>query len=242
MRLIANSSFLYSWFRQNHDSVRCTRHIFYIADLIMVYSTAAVEKAKDMSTQSGTAIVYFYCETGQRDMLRGVDLLASYIKQLIVFLDRIGKPWPEQVYDGIVKFFGDKHSEPDFNDLDDIFSILFKHMMKATYIIDGLDEFDKREVEMVLHMVRRLFGTKSETHGSRILIFSRDQVAPKLDVSRSVPGTIHLSISPNNNKNDIQQFIETRIQEKTDYCHELIQDPSLMRETKEKLLKGASGM
>lgn len=192
--------------------------------------------------QSGTAMIYFYCENERRDLLRGVDLLASFIKQLIVFLDKNGKPWPEQVYDGVVKFFGRKHSEPDFDDLNDIFSILFTHTMEATYIIDGLDEFDEREVEIVLHMIRRLFGNKSGNLGSRILIFSRDQVAPKLDVSRSVPDTVHFSISPNNIKIDIQQYIEIKIQEKTDYSRELTQDADLMKETKEKLLEGALGM
>src|SRR5436190_24210845 len=84
------------------------------------HSTAVVEAAKDNSKKFGTAAVYFYCENAQRDMLKGSDLLASFIKQLLVYLATVRKPYPEAVQKDIQKFFGTKRSEPDFDDLADI--------------------------------------------------------------------------------------------------------------------------
>jgi hypothetical protein len=205
------------------------------------YSTAVVEAAKDNSRKSGVATIYFYCDSAQCTMLNGSALLASFIKQLLVYLDAMCKPCPLAVQGDIGKFFGMKRSEPDFEDLADIFSSLCAYTPKAIYILDGLDEFDEKEVEKVLRVVRQLFGGKSNRHGSRILIFSRDKVALHLDVGRSVPGTVHISTS-NNITNDIQQYIDTVTEEKKTYVRELTSDPALMEETKQKLSDGALGM
>lgn len=201
-----------------------------------------MEAIKDKSAQSQTAAVYFYCQDEDRNMLRGVDLLASFTKQLLVFLETLREPWPREVRMGIVKFFGKKRSEPDFDDLFDNFSTLFTYMDNTTYIIDGLDQFEEGEIEMVLKMARRLFGNKIENHGSRILIFSRDPIAAKLDMSRSIPDTVHISIPPSLAGRDIQLYIETMFEEKTAYTRELTQDPNLLKETKKTLLEKASGM
>jgi hypothetical protein len=200
-----------------------------------------VDAAKDYSRKFGAATVYFYCDSAQHSMLNGSALLASFIKQLLVYLAAICKPWPPEIQQDIRKFFGKKCSEPDFDDLADIFSSLCIYTPKAIYIIDGLDEFNGNEVEKVLGVVRKLFQGNSKQHGSRILIFSRDQVALYMNVARSVPGTTHISTS-NNNSKDIQQYIHTVIQEKKTYGRELTSDPNLMEETKHKLSDGASGM
>lgn len=204
-------------------------------------STAVVEAAKDNSRILGNAAVYFYCQNEQRDMLKGSDLLASYIKQLLLYLVVIGKPYPVAVQEQIMKFFGTKHSEPDFDDLAEIFSSLLKYTPKTIYIVDGLDEFQEREVERVLRVVRQVFGGKSELHGSRILIFSRDQIAPYLNVTRFAPGTAHISVSLEDLTKDIQLYIDHKIEDKMS-CRELTSDILLTKEIKQILLEKASGM
>lgn len=200
-----------------------------------------MEAAKDNSRILGNAAVYFYCQNEQRDMLKGSDLLASYIKQLLLHFVVISKPYPVAVEEQISKFFGTRHSEPDFDDLAEIFSSLFEYTPKTIYIVDGLDEFKEREVERVLLVVRKVFGGKSELHGSRILIFSRDQIASYLNVTRFVPGTIHISTSLKDVTKDIQLYIEHQIEDKMS-CRELTNDISLMKEIKQTLLEKASGM
>ena len=201
-----------------------------------------MEKAKYYSQNSGVATAYFYCDAAQPTTLNGSALLASFTKQLLVYLARICKPRPPKVQEDINKFFGAKRSEPDFFDLTGIFSSLYTYSPGAIYIIDGLDEFNEEEVGKVLHVVRQLFGGESKQHDSRIIVFSRDQVAPYLDVTRAVPGTTRVSLSVSNVMNDIQKYIDTVIEEKTAYVRELTSDPALMAEIKQKLLEGASGM
>ena len=174
-------------------------------------------------------------------MLKGSDLLASFIKQLLMYLATICKPCPTEAENDIRKFFGAKRVEPDFDDLADIFSSLCAYTPKAIYLIDGLDAFDEKEVMKVLRIIQRLFGNRTEQNGSRILIFSRDQIAPFLDVIRFVPGTAHISTSLENIASDIQLYIESAIEDKM-YIRELSSDPALMKEVKQTLLKEASGM
>jgi hypothetical protein len=200
-----------------------------------------VEAAKDNSQKFGVAAVYFYCDAAQCNTLNGSALLASFIKQLLMYLTAIRKPWPSAVVEDIKKFFGTKRSEPDFDDLADILSSLCPYAPKAIYIIDGLDELAEKELGNVLRVVRQLFGGGSKKDGSRILIFSRVHVAPYLNVARSVPGTTHISTT-NNITHDIQHYINTVIEEKQTYVRELTSDFALMEETKQKLLEGALGM
>jgi hypothetical protein len=200
-----------------------------------------VEAAKDKSWTLGNATVYFYCQNEQIDMLKGSDLFASYIKQLLLHLVIINKPCPEAIQRKIRKFFGSKHSEPDFDDLAEIFSGLFAYTPETIYIVDGLDELKKREVERILRVVRQVFGGKSKPHGSRILIFSRDQIAPYLNVTRFISGTAYISTSLKNVTKDIQLYVENIIDYKMS-CHELTSDVTLTKEIKQTLVDKASGM
>ena len=200
-----------------------------------------MEAAKDKALKSGSAAVYFYCESAQRDILKGSDLLASFIKQLLMHFVTICKPCPVEVEREVRKFFGAKRLEPDFDDLADIFLSLYTYTPKTIYVIDGLDEFDGKEARKVLRVVQQLFGSQTKQNGSRILIFSRDQIAPFLDVTRFVPGTARISTSLENIASDIQLYTKDAIKNKM-YVRELTSDPALMEETEQKLLEGASGM
>jgi hypothetical protein len=231
---------LHSWLRQDNDSVSYNLRIHSTLLIRRWYSTAVVETAKDHS-KFGVATIYFYCETQQRGKLKGLDLLASFIKQLLMYLTTLHKPCPAGVQENLWKFFRTKRSEPDFDDLADIFSSLFQHAPKTVYIIDGLDEFDEKEVEKVLRIVRKLFGSKSKWNGSRILIFSRDQIAPYLSVTQLIPGIAHISTSVNNITRDIQLYIQIVIEDKM-CVRELTNDHALMEMTKQRLLEGALGM
>lgn len=219
----------------------CTAYMRFLLLTWRFCSTAIVEGAKVKAPKIGTAVVYFYCENAQRNMLKGTDLLASFIKQLLAHLSITGKSWPVQTTGEIRKFFGAKRSEPDFDDLNDIFSSLYTHTPNTIYIVDGLDEFDEREVKKVMRVVRRLFGSQNTgQNGSRILISSRDSIAPTLNMTRSVPGTAHISTSEKI-AGDIQLYTEAAIADKM-YDRELTNDPALMEEVKQRLLEGASGM
>jgi hypothetical protein len=125
--------------------------------------------------------------------------------------------------------------------LAEIFSSLLAYAPKTIYIVDGLDELKEKEAERVLRVVRQLFDGKCQGHDSRILIFSRDQVAPYLDVTRFIPDTAYISTSMKSVTKDIQLYIESIIDDKMSR-RELTSNLILAKEIKQTLLEKASGM
>jgi hypothetical protein len=192
--------------------------------------------------ESGHATVYFYCETAQLDMLKASDLLASFIKQLFIYLSNTLKPCPQVVQAQIEQFYGSDGPEPDFDDLADIFSSLFVLVPGATYIIDGLDELNHKEASQVLGIVRHLFENMTAPENARIFISSREEIDSNINVIHAIPGTPHISISLSDIASDIKLYIDTKATEKMTYARKLTEDSSLLEETKLKLLLGAEGM
>jgi hypothetical protein len=205
-----------------------------------LHSTAVVEVVKDNSKMIGSATVYFYFENSQRHFLKGSDLLASLIKQLLLYLDTFRKPWPGEIEKDVLRFFGKKRLEADFDDLAEIAVTLLKYMPNTMCVIDGLDELDENEAKKVLCLVRRLLGNRDKRYSLRVLLFSRDHVAPYLDVTRLIPGTLRILVS-NNTTRDLQLFIDSKISDKM-CIRELPGGPDLIAEIKRRLLEEASNM
>jgi hypothetical protein len=196
--------------------------------------------AKDNSKRTGSATVYFYFENSQRRFLKGSDLLASLIKQLLLYLEMIRKPWPGVIEKYVLKFFGKKRRKADFDDLAEIAVPLLKYTRNTICIIDGLDELDEIEVEKVLGLFRRLLKDREEIKRLRILLFSRDHVAPSLDVTRLIPGTLRISTSHNITR-DLELFTDSKITEKM-FHRELPGGNDIIADIKRRLLEEASDM
>lgn len=203
-------------------------------------STSVVEAAKRNSATSRDITAYFYCEHDQRDMLKASDIFASLIKQVLVHLAATHRPCPPEVQEQIWKFFGREFTQPDFHDLYDIIISLSKNMIKIIYVIDGLDELDEKDTEILLRFAQKIFGSKAEQNGSRIAIFSREEIAPHLKVPLFIPDTVHISTS-SSIPTDMPFYIKAVVEDKFSVC-ELNNDLALMEDIKKKLLEGASGM
>lgn len=130
--------------------------------------------------------------------------------------------------------------DPDFEDVSEIFSGLFKYkcLKKAIYIIDGLDELDYEEITRVLSVFRRLFrqGTNQ-----KLFVTSRHEPHYNIDFINNIPNTLHIPLQLNNS-GDIQNYIETTIEEKLMCDRKITEDSSLVQEISCRLLSGAKGM
>jgi hypothetical protein len=174
-------------------------------------------------------------------MLKGSDLLARYIKQLLLYLSAISKPCSVTIQKEIRKYFESRRLESDFDDLTEIFSSLLVYTLKTIYIVDELDELKKKKTERILSVVRQFFDDKDKDHSSRILIFSRDQVASYLGVTRFISNTIYISISMKNVTKNIQLYVESIIDDKMSR-RELTSNLVLAKEIKQTLLEKVSEM
>ncbi|KID84386.1 Ankyrin repeat-containing domain protein [Metarhizium guizhouense ARSEF 977] len=100
---------------------------------------------------------------------------------------------------------------PNFYEIIDIFILLNEllrtHRMRATYVVDGLDECQENERLMVLKTFRKLMLLD----GPRIFISAREE----LDVTSYISGSATIKISIEMSVEDIRKFINWRIEEKT---------------------------
>lgn len=227
-----------SWLRQNNNSVSLPRKTSSRDHYLTTSRTAVVEAALYCCSERRSPTVFFYCDECH-EALDGSYILSSFIKQLCGHL-LTSRHCPEEVLIEIRKFFGPKQIQPDFEDLKDIFIQLFPYVSDTIYIIDGFDVLDQKHSNSLLGLIRSLFCSSSSSKGSRILLFSRDQVPGYINVATFMPGIRHISTSANVMQ-DIKAYIETSIADKTMY-RKLTDNTVLVEDIKRTLLCDSSGM
>ena len=149
---------------------------------------------------------------------------------------------PDTVRNRIMLYYGTKKRRADFEELSDLFLDLTPRIPHAAYIIDSLDEMMRPESTQVMSIVRRLADSMNNGTQGRLLISSRDDIAPGIDVEEEIPDLLHIAISAANVERDIELYIETRIKRRSRSARKLTIDTELTKMIKTKLYEGAQGM
>ena len=181
-------------------------------------------------------MAYFYCESAQREFLQAADLFESLVKQGLMYLASVQKPCPDSVMKKLEELYTYGGPERDLQDIVEVFSELFHSLGAATYIIDGLDEFEYKEINHVLRGFRDLlFNTTQQ----KLYLSSRNELHHNIDIAHILPDTKQVLISQSDSNEDIKLYIETKIADQT---RKLTDDVALMQDVKSQLLLRARGM
>ncbi|MCJ1384883.1 hypothetical protein MMC17_008001 [Xylographa soralifera] len=199
-------------------------------------ATAVVEAVKDKSRKSGNAVAYFYCESAQQEFLQASNLLESLIKQGLMYLASIQKPCPDSVRKKLEELYRYGGPERDIEDIAEIFSGLFYYLKAATYIIDGLDEFEHEEINHVLRIFRDLLSNATQ---QKLYLSSRKELHHAIDIAHMLPNTTQILMSQSDSLEDIRLYIETKI---ADQSRKLTDNAALIEDVKSQLLNRAHGM
>ncbi|KAL7926138.1 putative ankyrin repeat-containing protein [Trichoderma austrokoningii] len=200
---------------------------------------------KEVSIGSGKTMIalqlyFFYCDYEYNDELDASFMVSSLVKQLCEFLYQQFKYYPTDTISDLQKFFGPERIQPDFDDLQDIFSRLYRVVPDTIYIIDGIDTLQEAHASCFLKFIQRFFCSKDASQRSQVLLLSRDQVPGYINIGTFIHGICQISISTNAMQ-DIKNYIETSIDEKMMY-RKLTDDVSLLNEIKETLFTESSNM
>ncbi|KAK2793669.1 hypothetical protein FQN51_001181 [Onygenales sp. PD_10] len=194
-------------------------------------ASTVVEHMRTPTRQNPSFVAHFFYRHSNSSQPKADDLVRSYIKQIIGYL---GNECPEEIRNHVKRFYGPKHYRPNFEEITSkIFIPLTKRLPDITYAVDGLDECKPMEVQKVLKTFRQVIALK----GSRVFISGRDC----LDVEHSIPGSIRISIADEDNSEDINNFINWKIEEKM-LERQLTEDESVLQEIKNELNKRADRM
>ncbi|KAK2807307.1 hypothetical protein FQN50_005461 [Emmonsiellopsis sp. PD_5] len=194
-------------------------------------ASTVVEHMRTLTRKTPGFVAHFFYRHSNSCQPKADDLVRSYIKQIIGFL---GNECPEETRNYVKRFYGPKHYRPNFEEITSkIFIPLTKRLPDIIYAVDGLDECEPMEVQKVLKVFRQVIALK----GPSVFISGRDS----LDVKHSIPGSILIHIADGDNKEDINNFINWKIEEKM-LERQLTEDESVLQEIKNELNKGADRM
>lgn len=167
-------------------------------------------------------------------------VMSSLIKQICNYLRSTSSPIPQRIERAIKKYFGPKRMKPDYEDIETLFSWLFPHVPNTIYVLDGLDLANSGQARSILKCFRSLFCGDNWSHGSQILLVSREQMPGFLDIKTFFPGIQIISTSTNVLR-DIEIYIEEGMIDKM-MMRRLTDDMKLVSEMKLNLMNESSGM
>jgi len=200
----------------------------------MFLRSTAIEHMIQTSQETGHLVAHFFYSHSNKSRLKAAHLFRSYIKQILGYLDMTKKQFPLRIASYVKRFYGPKRHYPKFEEMaDEIFVPLSELVPSTIYVVDGLDECEPEEVRKVLKTFQKMMSQ----HGTRVFISGRES----LDVTNSIPDSIAVVISDENNREDIRRFIEWRIGEKMRE-RQLTEKKSLLQDVKSKLNEKADRM
>jgi hypothetical protein len=186
------------------------------------------------SQETGNLVAHFFYSHSNKSLLKAAHLFRSYIKQILGYLDMTGKQFPLRIVSYVKRFYGPKRHYPKFEEIiDEIFVPLSELLPSTTYVVDGLDECEPKEIRKVLQTFQKMMSQ----HGIRVFISGREA----LDVTNSISNSVAIVISDEDNREDICRFIEWRIGEKTRE-RQLTEKESVLQDIKNELNEKADRM
>jgi hypothetical protein len=200
----------------------------------MFLRSTAIEHMIQTSQKTSHLVAHFFYSHSNKSRLKAAHLFRSYIKQILGYLDMTKKQFPLRIVSYVKRFYGPKRQYPKFEEMvDEIFVPLSELVPSTIYVVDGLDECEPEEVQKVLKPFQKMMSQ----HGTRVFISGRES----LDVTNSIPDSIAVVISDENNREDIRRFIEWRIGEKMRE-RQLTEKKSLLQDIRSRLNEKADRM
>ena len=155
-----------------------------------------------------TFVGHFFYVHSQETRHNADDVFRSFIKQIIVYLDAIGKACSNAMVDAVTHYFGADKPTPSFNELiEDLFVPLCTQLTSSAFVIDGLEICDQAEVFKVLRVWKKVTSIKT----LRWLLSGRESV--ERDFNALYTQVPSIRISEEVSKIDIKTFIDWRVSE-----------------------------
>jgi hypothetical protein len=198
------------------------------------YRATVIDKVYLEAQKTGRPVLYYFFDHSFRGHLTACALFESYTKQLVYHLESTRKGCPPVVIDRIVDFYGPDRRPPSLEEVvDELIIPLLAITGQSTFIVDGLDECSAVEAREVLAVFKRLITLSS----IRAFIACREDI----DVIRVIQGSVRLRITPENNKEDMELFIEHQLETMQSY-RRICDNGDMLANIKEELLKRADRM
>ena len=197
-------------------------------------TSSLLEQLIENPNLNSQPVFHFFYSHSYKSQLRAANLFQSYIKQILNHLNTHKILYPSEIIVCLERFFGPTPSPPTFDEIvGRIFSPLSKLIIRATYVVDGLDECEPREISKVL----KIFSGLALQGGVRLLISGRES----LDVIRAISSFIMVSVPEEHAREDVRKFVNWKIEEKMQE-RQLTENSGVLEEVKMTLIDKADRM
>lgn len=183
------------------------------------------------SVPKGPTVIYFYCDYSDKRTVEFPVIIGSFIKQLLLQIDM-----PDHIQSKLETTFQFGFRHPDIDELLEILLLVLKLFNRVFIILDGIDECGSNSRVDLLAGIRLIVGSSPIT--VKLFLASRAEV----DFKRVFGKYICLPISVENITSDIVSFVDGIVQAKIVSGDLVVQNPALVREIVDALVKGAQGM
>ncbi|KIW17768.1 hypothetical protein PV08_04963 [Exophiala spinifera] len=182
----------------------------------------------------GKPVLHYFFHHSYRQHLTARSLFESYTKQLLHHLQTIQKPCPPAVIGQIIEFYAPKKRPPSLDEvIDELITPLSTTISECTFIVDGLDECNTKEVSEVLRIFKKLLSAPS----NRVLIACREEV----DITRSISDVVCIRITPERTKADMELFIGCEV-DSMQCGRQISESENMLTYIKQELMKKADRM
>jgi hypothetical protein len=146
----------------------------------------------------------------------------------------VNKACPTDIVGLFIGFYGPRKRRPHLHELiDEVLIPLFGLVNNVTFIVDGLDECNPDEIELVVREFRKFLVSPS----TRLFISCREEI----DLLRRIPGSIRIRITPDDTKQDMELFVNSEV-DRMNFRRPISDNPAMIHLFKQELLKKADRM
>lgn len=196
-----------------------------------------VEEAQTQSSNLLSPVAYIYCDPNESDTLTASSVLASLVKQLLLYLDILRMPWPSLLEERLVREFRHGRKCLLSNELTDALIELLPSFNNTMFFVDGLDTCDPKQSEQLLRCLERLLHTSNTKW--KLFVASREEA--EMDVSQYLAGCLRISASGKHIASDIHLYVDMEVSSKI-VSKGLTSTPSIIQDIKSRLTKESQGM
>lgn len=176
--------------------------------------------------EKNTTVAYFFCRSDIAESLKARTIIGSLARQLL---------YPIQDLTNAARVFHSASPVPSSEAIVDLLKYVVSTEYKAYFILDGLDELDDMERNILIPQLRTLQDTLN------LILCVSCRLEPKLKLDPRHLIASKITAIPEGNP-DIEAFISAELKSGIESQKLIIGDPMLILDIHDKLLEGSQGM
>ncbi|KAJ5274885.1 hypothetical protein N7497_005493 [Penicillium chrysogenum] len=219
---------------QNWKSMPLSSTLVYTGKLGSGKSVLLANIVDDLHIQNETPhVAYFFCRHDVSESLKAREIIGSLARQLL---------YPISDFTAAAEYLDRTHRREPIERIMGLLASFLTPLRKTKrffVVVDGLDELDVRERDIV---IQQLSDLQNETFAMLLCISLREDPSesPLITTFARLAAPVVTPIP--NNAPDIEHFIETELEHRIESGQLMIGSPLLILEIQDALLKGSQGM